>query len=79
LDAFLFLQEDSSDRLYAGEKPMSHDRFRAYTFLPLEVFIAVLSFGPILVLLYFYRALPDQIPVFLNLRGEVDMSPLWVD
>jgi hypothetical protein len=52
---------------------LNHDRFRTYTFMAFEVFIAALSFVPILLLLYFYRGLllskrkltgPTYLPVY---------------
>ena len=47
--------------------------FSVYTNTFFEVLVAILTFAPILILIYFYQALPEQIPVFLNLRGEVEV------
>ena len=44
-----------------------------YSSTPFEILLAVLTFAPIGILFYFYPALPEQIPVFLNLRGEVEV------
>jgi uncharacterized membrane protein len=48
-------------------------RFRDYTSLPFEVFIATLTVLPILVLIYFYPMLPERVPEYLNLHGEVEV------
>lgn len=48
-------------------------RFCDYTNLPFEVFIATFTLLPILVLAYFYPVLPETIPEYLNLRGEVEV------
>jgi uncharacterized membrane protein len=48
-------------------------RFRDYTNLPFEVFIATLTVFPILVLIYFYPTLLERVPEYLNLRGEVEV------
>jgi uncharacterized membrane protein len=57
-------------------------RLRAHTNVPFEVFIAAFSILPFLVLAYFYPALPDRVPLFMNLNGEVAVwagkSPLSV-
>jgi uncharacterized membrane protein len=42
-----------------------------YTNLPLEIFILALTILPFLILTYFYPALPNRIPLFINLSGEV--------
>lgn len=52
-------------------KPLPSQRLRDYTSVPLEIFIVSLSVLPILLLSYFYPTLPQRVPVFLNLRGEV--------
>lgn len=54
-------------------KPLPAPRLRDYTSVPLEILIVSLSVLPILLLLYFYTQLPERIPVFLNLRGEVSV------
>ena len=46
-------------------------RLSAYTNLPFEIFIAVFSFLPFFVLAYFYPMLPERVPLFMNLNGEV--------
>lgn len=48
-------------------------RFRDYTNLPFEAFIAAFTVLPILVLIYFYHVLPESIPEYLNLRGGVEV------
>lgn len=48
-------------------------RFRDHSNLALEVFIATLTVLPIPVLIYFYPILPDQVPEYLNLNGEVEL------
>jgi uncharacterized membrane protein len=48
-----------------------HHRFSDYADIPFEVFIATFTVLPILVLIYFYPVLPERIPEYLNLRGEV--------
>jgi uncharacterized membrane protein len=46
-------------------------RLRDYTSIPFEIFIVVFSILPFFVLAYFYQELPDRVPVFMNLNGEV--------
>lgn len=46
-------------------------RLRDYTDIPFEVFIAVFSILPFFVLAYFYPMLPERVPLFMNLNGEV--------
>jgi uncharacterized membrane protein len=48
-------------------------RFSDYTNIPFEVFIATFTVLPIVVLIYFYPVLPQSIPEYLNLRGEVEV------
>lgn len=48
-------------------------RFSDYTNLPFEVSIAIFTVLPILVLIYFYPALPERVPEYLNLHGEVEV------
>lgn len=55
------------------QKPQS---LRDYTNIPFEIFIAAFSLLPFFVLAYFYTALPERVPVFLNLKGEVQT---WAD
>lgn len=51
--------------------PSLPTRFRDYTSLPFEVFIGAFTILPILVLIYFYPLLPELVPEYLNLDGEV--------
>src|SRR5688500_805225 len=44
-----------------------------YTNIPFEILIAFLTLLPFLVLAYFYSNLPDRVPLFLKLDGEVDV------
>jgi uncharacterized membrane protein len=46
-------------------------RLRDYTNIPFEIFIAAFSILPFFVLAYFYSALPDRVPLFMKLNGEV--------
>ena len=50
---------------------LQSQRLRDYTSVPFEIFIVVFSILPFLVLAYFYPALPERVPLFLNLSGEV--------
>ncbi len=45
--------------------------FSKHLNIPFELLICVITVVPILILIYWYPALPDQIPAFRNLRGEV--------
>ena len=47
-------------------------RLGDYTSTPFEIFIAAFSVLPFLVLAYFYPSLPERVPMFLNLSGEVE-------
>ena len=51
-------------------------RLRDYTRIPFEIFIVVFTVVPFFVLAYFYPQLPERVPVFLNVRGEV---VTWAD
>ena len=51
--------------------PSQSRRLRDYTNVPFEVFILAFSLLPFLVLAYFYAELPDRVPLFVNLGGEV--------
>ena len=53
--------------------PPSPPRFRDYTNLPFEIFVASFTVLPILVLIYFYPMLPERVPEYLNLHGEVEV------
>jgi uncharacterized membrane protein len=53
-------------------KRPSHNSLSEYTSIPVEILVVTLSLAPILVLIYFYPVLPERIPVFLNLHGEVE-------
>jgi uncharacterized membrane protein len=46
-------------------------RLRDYTNIPFEIFVGVFSILPFFVLAYFYPVLPERVPLFLNLSGEV--------
>jgi len=54
---------------------MSNDppstRFRYQTNFGLEFFIAAFTLLPFLALIYFYSSLPERIPEYLNLHGDV--------
>ncbi|HEX8396569.1 MAG TPA: DUF1648 domain-containing protein [Pyrinomonadaceae bacterium] len=41
-----------------------------------EIFIVVFTLLPFLILACFYSQLPDRVPLFMNLRGEVEV---WTD
>src|SRR2546425_162482 len=45
---------------------------RDYTNISFEIFIVLFSILPFFVLAYFYSLLPERVPVFLNLNGEVE-------
>lgn len=45
--------------------------FSKHLNISFELLICVITVVPILILIYCYPALPDQIPAFRNLRGEV--------
>ena len=51
----------------------SSPSLRRYSNLSIEILIASLTFLPIVILIWFYGQLADQIPVFLNLSGEVEV------
>ena len=51
---------------------LSHKSLSDYASIPVEILVVTLSLAPILVLIYFYPVLPERIPVFLNLHGEVE-------
>jgi uncharacterized membrane protein len=52
--------------------PTQSRRLRDYTSTPLEVFISAFTVIPFFVLAYFYQSLFPQVPLFLNLSGEVE-------
>jgi uncharacterized membrane protein len=52
--------------------PPQSRRLRDYSSIPLEILVVTFSLLPFLVLAYFYPALPDRVPLFLNLSGEVE-------
>ena len=45
----------------------------AYSNVAFEILVVGLTLMPVIVLVFFYQQLPAQIPVFLNLRGEVEV------
>jgi uncharacterized membrane protein len=47
-------------------------RLRDYSNSPFEIFIALFTIAPFFVLAYFYSALPERVPLFLKLNGEVE-------
>jgi uncharacterized membrane protein len=52
--------------------PVPHSqRLSAYTNTSFETFIVVFSILPFFVLAYFYPMLPERVPLFMNLSGEV--------
>jgi uncharacterized membrane protein len=53
--------------------PPPQPQFRDYINLPFEVLIAISAVLPILVLIYFYPTLPERVPEYLNLHGEVEV------
>ena len=46
---------------------------RDYTRIPFEILIATLTVLPFFALAYFYPALPESVPVFVKLNGEVSV------
>lgn len=52
--------------------PPQSRRLRDHTSIPFEIFIVAFSVLPFLVLAYLYSELPERVPLFLNLRGEVE-------
>ena len=57
--------------MMSDEHPSS--RFRDVSNVALELFIATLVLFPFLVLIYFYPGLPERIPEYLNLHGDVEV------
>jgi len=55
----------------SSEPPVT--RFRDHTNIALEVLIATLTLLPFPILSHFYSSLPQQIPEYLNLRGDVEV------
>jgi uncharacterized membrane protein len=49
------------------------NRFRDHTNVLFEAFILSFTVLPILVLIYFYPQLPERVPEYLNLHGEVEV------
>ena len=52
--------------------PTQSRRLRDYTNTPFEIFVAALTALPFLALAYFYPAIPERVPLFLTLGGEVE-------
>ncbi|HEX6731530.1 MAG TPA: DUF1648 domain-containing protein [Pyrinomonadaceae bacterium] len=48
-------------------------RLRHYTNIPFETFIALFTLLPFFALAYSYSYLPERVPLFLNLGGEVEV------
>lgn len=46
-------------------------RLRDYTNIWIEIFVVALTVLPFIVLAYFYPMLPESVPLFINLNGEV--------
>lgn len=46
-------------------------RLSDYTSISVEILVAVFTILPFLVLAYFYTVLPERVPLFMNLNGEV--------
>ena len=46
-------------------------RLNDYTNIWVEIFVAAFTILPFLVLAYFYPVLPERVPLFMNLNGEV--------
>ena len=46
-------------------------RLSEYTNIRVEIFVAAFTILPFLVLAYFYPVLPERVPLFMNLSGEV--------
>lgn len=46
-------------------------RLRDHTNVPFEILIAVLTILPFLLLAWFYSELPNRVPLFMHLNGEV--------
>ena len=53
------------------ESPPQSQTLRHYTNIPFEVFVAVFTILPFFLLAYFYPMLPDRVPLFMKLNGEV--------
>ena len=49
------------------------ERLSDYTNISFEIFIAAFTILPFFVLAYFYPSLPERVPLFLNLSGEVEV------
>ena len=47
-------------------------RLGDYTNIPFEIFVVACTVLPFLALAYFYQQLPDRVPLFLSLKGEVE-------
>ena len=52
--------------------PPRSRRLRDYTSVPFEIFIITFTIVPFVVLAYFYPILPERVPLYLNLAGEVE-------
>lgn len=52
---------------------LQSQRLRDYTNIPFEIFVVAFSILPFFALVYFYPVLPERVPLFLNLSGEVAM------
>ena len=67
---------EGSSELYSlldmQTSPPQSRRLSDYTSVPFEIFIVVFTIFPFLVLAYFYPMLPERVPLYLNLAGEVE-------
>lgn len=52
---------------------LASGRLSDYTNIPFEILISVLSVIPFLLLAYFYPILPERVPLFLSLDGDVEV------
>jgi uncharacterized membrane protein len=47
--------------------------FRLFTNLAFEIVLVIFTLVPILLLVYFYSEIPERVPEYLNLRGDVEV------
>jgi uncharacterized membrane protein len=50
---------------------LQSQRLSDYTNIPFEIFIAAFTILPFFILAYFYPMLPERVPLFMSLNGEV--------
>ena len=46
-------------------------RLSDHTYISVEIFVAAFTILPFVALVYFYTLLPERVPLFMNLNGEV--------